>query len=75
MLTFGSDGAARRLIGRLCLVAPLVALLWVPLYAGEEPRFLGLPFFYWYLFAWVLLTPALLGIAYATSRAADGRAA
>lgn len=47
-----------------CLLAPFGGLLAVPLYAGETPRILGVPLFYWYQFAWVLLTPALMVVAY-----------
>ncbi|MFE2871676.1 MULTISPECIES: DUF3311 domain-containing protein [unclassified Embleya] len=45
--------AARRLAAGLCLAAPVVALLWVPLYARREPAAAGVPFFYWYQLAWV----------------------
>lgn len=61
--TFPSGGALRRLLGLGCLVAPLVAVLWVPFYAGASPAFLGLPFFYWYLLAWALVSPGLLAVA------------
>lgn len=58
----------RRTIIGACLLAPYGALLAVPLYAGETPRILGLPLFYWYQFAWVLLTPALMLVAYVLLR-------
>ncbi|CAM5580671.1 MULTISPECIES: DUF3311 domain-containing protein [Streptomyces] len=35
------------------LLAPAAGLLWVPWYAGAEPRLAGTPFFYWYQLAWV----------------------
>lgn len=53
-------GGRRRLIGLCFLVAPVVALLAVPVYAGAEPALAGLPLFYWYPLGWVLITPALL---------------
>jgi hypothetical protein len=44
----------------LLLVLPFVALLWVPFYNAIEPVLWGIPFFYWYQFAWVFLTSALI---------------
>jgi membrane protein implicated in regulation of membrane protease activity len=49
---------------RLLLLLPFIALLWVPLYNVRSPTFLGVPFFYWYQFAWVPLTSLLTWIAY-----------
>lgn len=48
----------------LCLLTPCVAVLCVPLYAGASPSLLGVPFFYWYQLAWVLISPVLLVVAY-----------
>ena len=48
----------------LFLVVPFVALLWVPFYNRIEPELFGIPFFYWYQFAWVILASALLGFVY-----------
>lgn len=48
----------------ICLLAPCVALLCVPLYAGGSPSLFGVPFFYWYQLAWALLAPALLALAH-----------
>ena len=39
----------------LCLLIPLVALLWVPSYNRLDPELFGIPFFYWYQMAWTLL--------------------
>ena len=47
---------------RLLLLLPFLGLLAVPLYNSETPSFLGFPFFYWYLFAWVPLTSLLIWI-------------
>jgi Protein of unknown function (DUF3311) len=47
-----------------CLLAPCAAVLWVPSYAAETPRLSGLPFLYWYLLAWLLMTPGLMVTAY-----------
>ena len=54
---------ARVVIG-LCLIAPFVALLWVSSYAKVDPTFIGIPFFYWYQMAWVLISAALTMLAY-----------
>jgi hypothetical protein len=43
----------RRVAAGVCLVAPVVALLWVPWYAQDRPKLAGVPFFYWYQLAWV----------------------
>ena len=47
----------------LLLLPPLV-LLWVPSYNRIEPSLAGIPFFYWYQMAWVVLTAGLTLIVY-----------
>lgn len=59
--------AARRRTAWL-LLAPYGALLWPPWYARATPRLWGFPFFYWYMFVWVLLTAALTGLVYRLRR-------
>jgi membrane protein implicated in regulation of membrane protease activity len=44
----------------LLLIAPFVALLWVPFYNSIEPTVWGIPFFYWYQFLCVPLTSILI---------------
>ncbi|MFD7920155.1 DUF3311 domain-containing protein [Streptomyces sp. NPDC059740] len=53
-----------RVVAGICLVIPFVAMLWVSSYAKVEPAFIGIPFFYWYQMAWVLISAVLTGIAY-----------
>ncbi|MEV5429931.1 DUF3311 domain-containing protein [Streptomyces sp. NPDC052701] len=53
-----------RVVIALCLIAPFVAMLWVGSYARTDPAFIGIPFFYWYQMAWVLISTVLTGIAY-----------
>ncbi|KOV62168.1 DUF3311 domain-containing protein [Streptomyces sp. MMG1121] len=53
-----------RVVIGLCLVAPFVAMLWVGSYAKTDPRFIGIPFFYWYQMLWVLISTALTMLAY-----------
>ncbi|MEG8278084.1 DUF3311 domain-containing protein [Streptomyces sp. AHA2] len=53
-----------RVVIGLCLVAPFVAMLWVGSYAKTDPAFIGIPFFYWYQMAWVLISTILTMVAY-----------
>ncbi|MDQ4052652.1 MAG: DUF3311 domain-containing protein [Actinomycetota bacterium] len=46
------------------LAIPIVALMWVPLYARETPKLFDFPFFIWYQFAWVFLCSAMTWTAY-----------
>ena len=54
------------------LAVPVVAMLWVPSYAGAAPAVYGIPFFYWYQFAWVLGGALLTAAVY---RLTDSEAA
>jgi hypothetical protein len=47
------------------LILPFVGTLVPPLYNHARPALAGLPFFYWYQLAWVVVTPVLLGIVVA----------
>jgi membrane protein implicated in regulation of membrane protease activity len=53
-----------RIIAGLCLLLPVVALLWVGSYSRVTPKFIGIPFFYWYQMLWVPLSAALTYTAY-----------
>ncbi|MCK7624037.1 DUF3311 domain-containing protein [Streptomyces sp. RS10V-4] len=53
-----------RVVAGLCLLAPFIAMLWVSSYARIEPTLIGIPFFYWYQMAWVLISTALTAVAY-----------
>jgi hypothetical protein len=57
-----------RLWWRLLLIAPVVATLWVPAYVRITPTFLGIPFFYWYLMAWVPASAIFSGVVYYKTR-------
>jgi hypothetical protein len=52
----------------LLLVPPFVGTLWVPFYNSIEPTLGGVPFFYWYQFAWILVGAALTGTVYFATR-------
>ena len=59
--------ARKRRISPLLWVAlaiPYLALCFPQLYARATPGLFGFPFFYWYQFAWVVLTSILLGLVY-----------
>jgi len=43
------------------LALPLAAMLFPAIYNHARPALLGIPFFYWYQLAWVVLTAAILG--------------
>ncbi|KOU06738.1 MULTISPECIES: DUF3311 domain-containing protein [Streptomyces] len=65
-----------RVVIGICLVAPFVAMLWVGSYAKADPTFIGVPFFYWYQMAWVLISTLLTVTAYKLwQRDQRGRAA
>jgi hypothetical protein len=48
----------------LLLVLPYLGLCFPQIYAHSTPTLWGFPFFYWYQFAWVVGTSALLAIVY-----------
>jgi hypothetical protein len=50
------------------LALPLLGLLYPPLYATRDPQLAGIPFFYWYQFAWVLVSAVLTAIVYFATR-------
>ncbi|MEV5706222.1 DUF3311 domain-containing protein [Actinoallomurus sp. NPDC052274] len=61
-----------RVVIATLLIAPFVIYLAVPSYARIKPRLGGFPFFYWWQLAWVILTAAFIGIAYALTRRGGG---
>jgi uncharacterized membrane protein len=48
----------------LLLAAPYIGLCFPQFYARATPALFGFPFFYWYQFAWVILTSVLLCLVY-----------
>jgi hypothetical protein len=48
----------------LLLLAQFVPALWVPFYNAAEPTFIGMPFFYWFQLALVLICAAVTGFVY-----------
>ncbi len=49
---------------KLLLVVPYLALCFPIVYARNAPALWGFPFFYWYQFAWVGLSSAIMGLVY-----------
>jgi hypothetical protein len=66
-----AQGEARKKSVRswyVLLLVPFVGMLWVPFYDSLEPRVLGVPYFYWYQFLWILVGAAITGIVYFGTR-------
>lgn len=51
----------------ILLLVPCVAALWVPFYNSIEPRFFGIPWFYFYQLVWIWLGAGLTWIVYAVA--------
>jgi hypothetical protein len=49
---------------RLLLLLPFAGVLWPPIYNRIEPSLAGIPFFYWYQMAWVIITALILAFVY-----------
>lgn len=53
----------------LLFVVQFIAVLWPPFYNSVEPRWIGIPFFYWYQLLWVVIAAVFTGVVYfATER-------
>ena len=52
----------------LLLLVPFVALMYPPLYAFDEPRIGGVPFFYWYQLLWLFLSAGIVTTVYRLTR-------
>jgi hypothetical protein len=52
----------------LLLLPPFIGMLWVPFYNRLDPRIGGVPFFYWYQFAWIGVSVVLTTIVYFGTR-------
>ncbi|MFF0296989.1 DUF3311 domain-containing protein [Kitasatospora sp. NPDC004615] len=53
-----------RVLAGLCLLVPIVVVLWVPSYSKTDPALGGMPFFYWYQLMWVPLSAVFTTSAY-----------
>ena len=52
----------------LLLLIPVIAVLWVPWYNDDQPRWLGFPFFYWYQLLWVPLSAIVIAIVHTITK-------
>jgi hypothetical protein len=48
----------------LFLALPFIAHIWVPSYNRIDPTLFGIPFFYWWQMAWILLAALCILPAY-----------
>ena len=48
----------------LLFVVQFVLLLWPPFYNKLDPVWAGIPFFYWYQMAWVIISAVLNAVVY-----------
>jgi hypothetical protein len=67
----GSERTSRVWGWYLLLIIPFIATLWVPFYNSLEPVFAGIPYFYWYQFAWVFISAVITAIVYFATREPD----
>ena len=62
--TRGPARSGPYVITGILLTIAIVVPLFVPAYSFDEPRWAGMPFFYWYQMMWIPITSALVGISY-----------
>lgn len=48
----------------LLLLLPALALIFPGVYARDTPELFGVPFFYWYQVAWILLSAIITAVVY-----------
>lgn len=65
-------GAGRKNWLRLLVLIPFAVLAWVPFYNRVEPELAGIPFFYWYQLAWIVIGALLLALVYEFENPAPG---
>jgi hypothetical protein len=53
---------------RLLFLIPFFAMMWVPSYNRLEPTLGGVPFFYWYQLAWILIGAGIVLLVFALDR-------
>ena len=50
---------------QLLLLLPFIGTLWLPFYAMTQPELGGaIPFFYWYMFLWIILSAVITAVVY-----------
>ncbi len=56
------------------LLAPFIGVLWVPFFNRVDPQIWGVPFFFWYQFAWVIISALITALVYFTATPLPGPA-
>jgi hypothetical protein len=59
----------------LLFVVQFIAVLWPPFYNSVEPRWIGIPFFYWYQLLWVVIAAVFTAVVYFATEHEGGHAA
>jgi hypothetical protein len=54
----------RRLLVHILFLAVTLVSLWVPLYNRTAPMIAGIPFFYWFQIAWIIVGASAVALAY-----------
>jgi Protein of unknown function (DUF3311) len=52
----------------LLFLVQFAGILWPPLYNRAEPAVLGVPFFYWFQLAWVIVSAGFTAVVYFATR-------
>lgn len=58
-----SQSKSRRWLG-LLLLLPFIVLLYPPFYNFTNPKFIGIPFFYWFQLLCIILTAILTAVLF-----------
>ena len=60
-----TSGSGGKWVWYLLLIVPFIATLWMPFYASPTgPTLSGIPFFYWYMFLWVIISAVITAVVY-----------
>lgn len=63
-----AGGFQLRHLWYVLLLVEFAGVLITGIYTRETPKFAGIPFFYWYQFAWIIVSVILTFIVYAVTR-------
>lgn len=55
-------------LAQIALILPFIGTLWVPFFNTTTPAFDGIPFFYWYLLLWIIISAVITGTVYLVTR-------
>jgi hypothetical protein len=64
----GRRGFRLRYLWYVLLLLQFPAVLVPTFYTREAPKLGGVPFFYWYQFAWIVVSVLLTGLVYVATR-------